>query len=143
MEIPQDESIDHEAQLRDVLDNITFKNSVLDFRWRYMFQDFNSEGYDGIIDKRGPGWLVRVEFWRPDIITGAMGWGHGREEVIYRGASESAVVKTAWVLFRFIIEHEMMEGFQYKGVRIFNPHRTVGELSLPEIIASQKKDGEV
>ena len=130
MVIPQDKIILLDAQLQQVLDGITFQNSVLDFKWRYKFSHMEQLNADPI------GWLVWVEFQRPDINTFVMGWGHGRMEIVLHGATESAVVKTAWVLFRFIIEHEMMEGFQYKGVRIFNPHRTVGELSLPEIIAA-------
>ena len=49
------------------------------------------------------------------------------------GASESAVVKTAWLLAELIVRHELMEAFLYKGIRIFDPHRTVEELSLPEL----------
>lgn len=134
--VPADKRIDTTADLEAVLADITFKNSVLDFQWRYQHKPF----YDGV-DYTTPqmmknaGWLIWVEFWRPDVVSGEMGWGRGRDEIVKIGAYESGVVKTAYVLYRFVVEHEMMEGFHYKGIRIFNPHHTVHELSIPAILA--------
>ena len=36
-----------------------------------------------------------------------------------------------------IVRHELMEAFLYKGIRIFDPHRTVEELSLPELMEKE------
>lgn len=42
-----------------------------------------------------------------------------------------SAVKTCWLRVELILRHELMEAFLYKGVRIFNPHHTVAELSMP------------
>lgn len=123
------------SDLQAILDKISFENSILDFQWRYRFRPYRNE------EGEAEGWLLWVEFMRPDIHTGEMGWGRGRDEVIRVGAYEGSVVKTAWVLFRMVVEHEMMEGFQYEGSRIFNPHRTIPELQLPDhVLAAQRRD---
>jgi len=77
------------------------------------------------------GWLVNTTFQRPDTHTGVLGTGRGRKEFIAVGASESGAVKTAWLLAELIVRHELMEAFRYRGVRIFDPHHTVDELSMP------------
>lgn len=104
-------------QLRLVLKRISFVNTVLDFKW-----DFE-------IDRALCGWLVAVTFERPDTITGEIGRGRGRQEFIRSGTSLSGVVKTAWLLVELLIRHELMEGFRFDGVRIFNPHNSVLDLA--------------
>jgi hypothetical protein len=136
IEIPADKRINTDADLEAVLKDISFENSVLDFNWRFRFKPFY-EPINEDFDKAG--WLIWVEFERPDIHTGKMGWGRGRDEIVRAGTYESGVVKTCWVLYEMIVKHEMMEGFQYKGSRIFNPHRTVAELSLPDHILTAKQ----
>lgn len=76
------------------------------------------------------GWRVRFAFDRPDTVTGEPGRGYGRWELIERGASESSVVKTCWLLLELLVRHELMEAFQYNGAKLFDPHRTVAELAL-------------
>ncbi|HVI41833.1 MAG TPA: hypothetical protein VM577_14365, partial [Anaerovoracaceae bacterium] len=53
------------------------------------------------------------------------------------GAYESGVVKTGWVLAEMIVHHELMEAFHYKGSRIFDPHNTTEELSVPQKMKNQ------
>lgn len=77
------------------------------------------------------GWRIRFTFLRPDTVTGEMGRGTGRWELVDDDTSESAIVKTCWVLLELLVRHELMESFQYQGVKLFNPHRTVEELALP------------
>lgn len=113
--------VENEAALRYVLDGITFAPSCLDMGWTWEIETIP-----------GRGWLVNTTFRRPDTRTGEVGVGTGRKEFIAIGASESAVVKTAWLLAELIVRHELMEAFLYRGVRIFDPHRTVEELSMPE-----------
>jgi len=117
----QEITIENQAALRHVLDGITFAPSCLDMGWAWQIETLPDRG-----------WLVNTTFRRPDTRTGEIGTGTGRKEFIAIGATESAVVKTAWLLAELIVRHELMEAFLYRGVRIFNPHRTVEELSLPE-----------
>lgn len=89
----------------------------------------------------GSGWLVRLGIRRPDRDTRVVDVGWSRWEFVARGASESAVVKTAWVLLELTMRHELMEGFLYRGVRIFDPHQTVDELSMPHYQRLASKEG--
>jgi len=116
-----DQTIENQAALRYVLDGITFAPSCLDMGWAWQIETIPDRG-----------WFVNTTFRRPDTRTGEIGIGTGRKEFVPIGASESAVVKTAWLLAELIVRHELMEAFMYKGVRIFDPHRTVEELALPE-----------
>jgi hypothetical protein len=119
-----DETITSTAELRAVFERITFAPSCVNMGWTWEIDELHT-GADLT------GWLVNTTFRRPDTHTGVLGVGRGRQEFIARGASESGVVKTAWLLAELIVRHELMEAFHYRGVRIFDPHRTVEELSLP------------
>lgn len=122
-------AIQSEAQLRAVLDHITFAPSCVNMGWQWQVEELR------LIDGELRGWLVNTTFQRPDTNTGVLGTGTGRQELIAYGASESAVVKTCWLLAELIVRHELMEAFHYRGVRIFNPHHSVDELSLPAKVA--------
>jgi hypothetical protein len=121
-----EDAISDETDLRRALDRIKFVNTVLNWKWQFHFREFGAMSGDG-----KTGWLLWVSFERPDTLTGEIGRGRGRDEVVWRGATVSSVVKTAWVLVKMNVEHELMEGFQVDGVRIFNPHRTVEQLKMP------------
>ena len=123
-----DQTINNEAALRYVLDGITFAPSCLDMGWDWQIETLYVVP-GGVVR----GWLVNTTFRRPDTHTGQIGTGTGRKEFVPVGASESAVVKTAWLLAELIVRHELMEAFLYKDIRIFDPHRTVEELALPEL----------
>lgn len=114
-------TINTTEELKAALGQITFVNTVLDFKWRFEYKPFKME------DRTG--WLVWVTFERPDTITGVVGRGRGRDEIINTGATISAVVKTCWVLVELMVRHELMEGFRYKNARIFNPHNKVDDLA--------------
>jgi len=114
------------AELRRIFDRISFAPSCVNMEWRWEIEELHTSP-DGALK----GWLVNTTFRRPDTETGVIGVGRGRQELIARGASESGVVKTAWLLAELIVRHELMEAFLYRGVRIFDPHHTVDELSMP------------
>lgn len=122
-------------ELKAVLDKIAFLNTALDFKWQFH--------HDSIMIPVGlvlkyewcHGWLLWCSFERPDTNTGKIGRGRGRDEIVWEGATVSAVVKTCWVLVELLVRHELMEGFRWDGARIFNPHNTVEELA-----ALQRKD---
>ncbi len=98
---------------------ITIANSVLDFDWRFEFEQVQIGG------RKELAWLVWVSFTRADILTGVVGRGRGREEIVWQGATISSVVKTCWVLIELMIKHELMEAFRFDDARIFNPHNSV------------------
>ena len=115
-------TIENEATLRHVLDGITFAPSCVNMGWTWQIETLP-----------GRGWLVNTTFRRPDTHSGEIGTGTGRKEFISIGATESAVVKTCWLLAELIVRHELMEAFLYQGVRIFDPHHSVAELSMPAL----------
>ena len=120
-----EQRVETEAALRAVLDGITFAPSCVDMGWDWEIEELRLGS--GVLR----GWLVNTTFRRPDTHSGQIGIGRGRQELVGFGASETAVVKTAWLLAELIVRHELMEAFLYKGIRIFNPHHSVEELAMP------------
>src|SRR5262245_1023569 len=121
----QEKSVQTTAELQAIFAGIGFAPSCVDMGWTWETEELRE------LDGSLKGWLVNTTFRRPDTDTGIVGTGRGRKEFIARGTSESGVVKTAWLLAELIVRHELMEAFLYRGVRIFDPHHTVDELSMP------------
>lgn len=42
--------------------------------------------------------------------------------------TEDEIVKQAWVAFQAAVNHEMLEGFKFDDVIVFNPHTSFREL---------------
>ena len=133
----QDKKIATREELRAVLDQISFAPSCVNMGWTWEIEELASGptkagGKAPLTPPRRhvKGWLVNTTFQRPDTYTGAFGTGRGRQEFVPLHTTESGVVKTAWLLAELIVRHELMEAFLYRGVRIFDPHHTVEELSL-------------
>ncbi len=133
-------TIETTEQLAAALRRITFVNTVLDFKWQFEYTPVTVHlGGHGdrpeVSPSPGPqwqsrnGWLVWVSFERPDTLTGNVGRGRGRDEVVWQGASLSGVIKTAWLLVELMVRHELMEGFRFDDARIFNPHNSVLDLA--------------
>jgi hypothetical protein len=121
-----DRRIETTSDLRAVFDQVSFAPSCVNMDWTWEIEELRV-GPEATLK----GWLVNTTFRRPDTDTGVVGVGRGRQELVAVGASESGAVKTAWLLAELIVRHELMEAFLYRGVRIFDPHHTVDELSLP------------
>lgn len=124
--MPDEELITTTEQLDRILSRIKFVNSSLDFKWRFEYESFRLKKTGDPETKEG--WLVHVSFERPDTLTGEIGRGRGRDEVVWSGATLSSVVKTCWVLVELVVKHELMEGFTFDGERIWNPHNSVLDL---------------
>ena len=133
----KDTPITTDSQLQEVLNGISMVNTVLDFKWMFEFKPVRTviQGQDAP-DKSG--WLVWVSFERPDTITGKIGRGRGRDEIIWSGTYLSGVVKTAWLLVELMVRHELMEGFRFHNQRIFNPHNSVIDLMEVQNIHDQR-----
>jgi len=114
------------ADLRAIVGDVSFAPNCVNMGWAWEIEEVHVSP-DGALK----GWLVNTTFRRPDTETGVVGIGRGRKEFVAVGTSESGVVKTAWLLAELIVRHELMEAFLYRGVRIFDPHHTVDELSMP------------
>jgi hypothetical protein len=138
-------------QLEEALKTITFKNTVLDFNWRFCYRqcviDMAPHPDDKPIDGRRYGdelrksaWLVWVSFERPDTLTGEVGRGRGRDEIIWHGSTISSVIKTCWVLVDLMVKHELMEGFRFQDARIFNPHHSVLDLAKVEELHDRRME---
>ncbi len=125
----EDLIINNDADLQTVIGRVSFVNTRLDWNWRYRFRPLAEVG-----------WLVWAEFDRPDTHSGAMSRGRGRDEIVYRGASESSVMKTCWLLVELLVRHELMEGFRYEDLRVFDPHNTIGDLQLAQTVGTREKD---
>lgn len=117
----KDKQVDNIKELQEILDNISMKNTSLDFQWKFEIRPCRDPDF--------PGWFVQVAFTRPDTETGADGLGRSRPEFVAHGAWESGVVKTGWLLIELTVRHELMEGFRYLDKRIFNPHNSVHALA--------------
>ena len=125
-------------QLTNTLSRVSLVNTVLDFKWKFEFKpcvvQFSSKeirlGKHPVeITEERRGWLVWVSFERPDTITGNVGRGRGRDEIVWSGTTLSGVVKTGYVLVELMVRHELMEGFRFDNSRIFNPHNSVLDLA--------------
>lgn len=113
-----------EFVLNRILNEISFKNTVLDFKWRFEFEPVYQKYTNQPI-----GWFVQCLFERPDTNTSVMGTGRGRKEFIAINTTDSGVVKTCWLLVELVVRHELMEGFRWNDKRIFNPHNTIHALA--------------
>lgn len=130
----------HTAEsIRTLLSKITFAPSCVDMGWAWdvrMVQD----SYDpSLPDPRatdeqslGPyrpeSFLIRTTFRRPDRETGEIQTGTGGWHHVPADSTDSGIVKRAFVAAKMILEHELMESFRYKGVRLFDPHHTIEDL---------------
>ena len=104
-------------QVKSVLAKVTFVKSCIDFGWKWQAKE-TKEGF-----------LIRTTFRRPDINSGEIGEGFGRWMFFSHDCSEDCVVKTAWVCCELIVKHELLESFLFSGNKIFDPHKSLEELS--------------
>jgi hypothetical protein len=118
-----EKTINKIEELQEILDDIKFINSSLDLKYKFNVSPFTMT--NGI----NYGWLIWCEFERKDCNTGQTSIGWGRKEIIWNQATVSYIVKTAWVLIKLLVEHELMEGFTWRAYRIFNPHNSVEDLA--------------
>ena len=115
-------------QVKSVLSKVTFVKSCIDFGWKWEVKE--SYEKDSVVN----GFFIRTTFRRPDINTGEIGEGFGRWMFFPKNCSEDCVVKTAWVCCELIVKHELLESFLYEGNKIFDPHKSLEELSYTKEI---------
>lgn len=112
------------SDVKEILGNINFaKYSCIDMGW-----DFEVKEVEGF-------YFIRTSFKRKDINTGEFGTGWGRWNTAPAvGASETSIVMTAWICVDQVVRHELLEGFEYKGKKVFNPHKSIDQLVYPDTL---------
>lgn len=80
------------------------------------------------VEKKGGFVFLYANLWRPDVETGVHGWGQGSPQVITEDMSDDSIVKRCFVAARDYGEHEIREGFTYKGRRVLGPHVPLDKL---------------
>jgi len=113
-------SIKTRKDVSGVLSKIEFAPSCVDMGWEWKVDEIPDYGF-----------LISVTFKRPDTHTGEMGTGCGREWFIRKDSTEKFLVLTAKCAIDFIITHEVMEAFHYRGSRIIDPHKSLEDLAYP------------
>lgn len=73
-------------------------------------------------DERDHVWFVQARLWRADSVTGIEDWGEGSKILLEHEMTEGAVVKRCFVAMRDFAEHEVREGFRWKGRSVLSPH---------------------
>jgi hypothetical protein len=129
------------SDLKNILDNISFAPSCVDFHWSWEIIEVVGQHWEGTEPiSKGPikGFLINTSFQRPDTNTGIVGIGKGRRMWIEETASETSVVMTAWICVDLIVKHELMESLLYQNAKILNPHKTLEQLAYPETLKKSK-----
>jgi hypothetical protein len=104
-------------KVKDTLSTITFVPSCINFSWEWEVKKIEN------------GFHIRTTFQRPDINTGVIGKGYGRWMFVPSKSPDDSIIKTAWVCCEFIVKHELMESFLVSGKKVFDPHKSIEELS--------------
>lgn len=114
--------------VKEILSKINFAEySCIDMGWK--FEVAEVKDIPGLEDL----FLIRTSFQRKDINDGTFGTGWGRWHTTpINGATETSIVMTAWVCVKMIVEHELLESFEYKGLKVFNPHKSLDQLVYPK-----------
>lgn len=110
--------------VREILKNLNFsQHSCIDMGWDYE------------VEAHAEFYFIRTSFQRKDINDGEFGTGWGRWHTTpVAGATETSIIMTAWVAVKMIVEHELLEGFEYLNKKVFNPHKTIDQLIYPETL---------
>lgn len=72
--------------------------------------------------------FLRVQFYERCSVTGQVELQRSRKWLLSYYMTKTEIVKTALLCIKAAAEHELLEAFKYKGVRIFNPHHSVEAL---------------
>jgi len=113
-------------EIKELLEKISFSNNfqMIGTNWDVK----ETKIYDnGVVSEKG--YSIRTTFMRPDVNTGEVEKGYGRWMYVPENVSTDGLVKTAWVCADLIVKHELMEAFLYNSTRIFDPHKSLSDLS--------------
>ena len=121
--------------IKKVLSNIKFaEHSCIDMGWGFEVGITPSSN-----QKEGDLLLMRTSFMRKDIDNGNFDKGWGRWHTTPLSfATEKSIVMTAWVCIKMIVEHELLEGFEYHNKKVFHPHKSLEALVFPDILPENR-----
>lgn len=114
-------------EIKEILSKITFAPSNLDMGWEWDIKSTKIFDQNDITIEKG--FSIRTTFLRPDSNTGEIEKGYGRWMYVPETISTDGLVKTGWLCAELIIKHELMEAFLYQQTRIFDPHKSLKDLS--------------
>ena len=82
------------------------------------------------VDNENPNGRVflQVVYMAPCTKTRTMAKWKGRKWYLSTHMTDDEIVKTAYAAFEAAVKHEVMEGFKYDNVIVFNPHVNFQEL---------------
>src|SRR6267143_1577479 len=103
------------SYLESTLADIRFKN--YEYRLRY----------DGAENEGGRPYL-QIAWWGSDIDGSPSRWHYGRKWFLSSYMTKGEIAQTALMATLAIEEHEVREGFTYKGKAIFGPHFNIDKL---------------
>jgi hypothetical protein len=78
--------------------------------------------------KYGKRIFLQVFYDAPCSKTGKVDRWKGGKHYLSEHMTEDEIVKRAYVAFEAAVKHEIMEGFKFDGVILFNPHVNFREL---------------
>ena len=84
--------------------------------------DFMGQDFEFRLQDKGDGWTIQVRIPRPDTFTGEWGLGGGGKYYVSPYSTEDEIVKKCFAACMAYAEHEVREGFNWKGRRVFGPH---------------------
>lgn len=80
------------------------------------------------LEAREGGLLLQIRFLAPDVLTGQPAMQHCRKWYISLHSTDNEVIRTCFLAVQTAEAHELAENFQYRGVRVANPHLDIASL---------------
>lgn len=91
-------------------------------------------------------YIIQASFTRPDIETGKVGTGYGREWVVPLNATREQIVFTCWLAAKQIIDHEAHEAFTVEiggaPTILLDPHKTLYDLAEGSRLVAEGRSAE-
>lgn len=80
-------------------------------------------------DKKGGERIyIQIKYFAPCSKTGEVKEWKGRKWYLSEHMTDDEIVKTVYLAFETAVKHEILEGFKYKDLPLFNPHVSYLEL---------------
>lgn len=97
-------------RVREIVDHIRYKD------WSLTTTDMHM---------KVPGVVVYWNWFGRCVLSGQNAWHSARGWPVPTGATEEEIVRIAFAAAKMAEEHECAEHFNYKGRRVFDPHKAV------------------
>lgn len=113
-------------EVKKLINNISFSifNQKLNLN---VFYDKKYRKYD-ISNNDHARLYLQISYEAPCTKTGKIEKWKGGKHYLSSYMTEDEIVKKAYVAFEAAIKHEIMEGFKFNNIIVFNPHVNFREL---------------